>query len=220
MGVERKGWERAASCARCHFLSPALRLKSSVQRRSVFLRPTLWQALPFWFLLQRVIASRFTRQTDLFCYSTKLWRNRCNKARPRTSLPVSPASQGRRSMFDSSTVIYDNSTPVTEIITHPIRGCKTPAALRPSPYFLPMSWFLMRCQCWGKRSDSQQIAEGWFVLENGQHLYVNADFNRERKIICKNTFTRTRRPERGRLVDHVLLFFSLEVCTCVSGIIL
>lgn len=58
------------------------------------------------------------------------------------------------------------------------------------------------------------------MLENGQHLYVNADFNREQKNICNDTFTRTRRPGRGLLVDHVFLFFSLEVCTCVSGIIL
>lgn len=203
MGVESKGWERAPSCARGHFLSPALCQNSSVQRRSVFLRPTLWQALPFWFLLQRVIASRFTRQTYLFCCSTKIWRNRCNKARPRTSLPVSAVSRRWRSMFDSSTVIYDNSTSVTEIITHPICGCQTPAALCPSLYFCPCacpSWFLVRCQCWGKLSDSQQIVEGWFVPGNGQHLYVNTDFNREQKKICNNTFTHTQWPERGCLI--------------------
>lgn len=36
--------------------------------KSVFLRPTLWLALAFWFLFQQLIVSRFRRQIH-FCYS-------------------------------------------------------------------------------------------------------------------------------------------------------
>lgn len=57
--------------ALCCFLSLSFLSKHQLILKAFLFRPPLWAALPFGFLLQHLIVSRFRRQTD-FSYSAKI----------------------------------------------------------------------------------------------------------------------------------------------------
>lgn len=104
-----------------------------LELKSVFLRPILWLALAFWFLFQRLIVSRFSRQIN-FCYSCVA--DACS----------SDAAGGEDKLYLQFLITI--TQPLSEIITWAFVGVKRSAWHIVFLETASLSYFAMCLKCW------------------------------------------------------------------------